>query len=158
MRSLLAALILVPALASADVAVLQPGDALPVLNLNDQHDKPYALPDNTRVLLVTSTKPAGAVANEVLKVIPQMEQERRGIVYIADVSGMPGLVTTMFALPKMRDYGYRIMVGTEPDQTAMLPRAEDAVTLIQLEQGKIKAIEKAGDAEALKVRLDAIAP
>lgn len=158
MRSLLAALILVPAMAWAETAVLQPGDVLPALNLNDQHDQPYALPENARILLVTATKSAGGVANEVLKGIPREEQERRGIVYVADVSGMPSLVTSMFALPKMRDYGYRIMIGAEAEQTAMLPRAEDEVTLIELEQGKLKSVEKLRDAEALKARLDAIAP
>lgn len=158
MRSLLAALILLPALAGAETATLRPGDTLPALKLNDQHEQPYAIPANTRVLLVTADKASGGLAHGVLKDIPQAEQERRGIVYVADVSGMPSLVTSMFALPKMRDYGYRIMIGMEPGQTAMLPRAADAVTLIELESGRIKSVEEVRDIPALKARLDVIAP
>lgn len=158
MRSLLAALILLPALAGAETAALRPGDTLPTLKLNDQHEHPYAMPANTRVLLVTADKSSAALAHAVLKDIPKTEQERRGIVNVADISGMPSLVTSMFALPKMRDYGYRIMIGMDPGQTAMLPRAADAVTLVELESGRIKSVEDVRDIPALKVRLDVIAP
>ncbi|MGK0673604.1 MAG: hypothetical protein ABWU16_02950 [Halothiobacillaceae bacterium] len=158
MRPLLAILILLPALVGAETAVLRPGDSLPRLKLNDQHEQPYAMPGNARVLLVTADKASGGLAHEVLKDIPQAEQERRGIVYVADVSGMPSLVTHMFALPKMREYGYRIMLGMEPGQTAMLPRAADAVTLVELESGRIKSVEEVRDVPSLKARLSVIAP
>lgn len=158
MRSLLAALILLPALACAEIAVLRPGDSLPTFKLNDQHEQPYAIAANARVLLVTADKASAGLAHEVLKDIPQGELERRGIVYVADVSGMPSLVTSMFALPKMREYGYRIMIGMESEQTAMLPRTAEAVTLLELESGRIKSVEAVRDVPALKARLDVIAP
>lgn len=158
MRALLAALILLPTLASAEPAVLQPGDALPALKLNDQHEQPYALPAQARVLVVTADKSSAALAHAALKDIPRAEQERRGIVNVADISGMPSLVSSMIALPKMRDYGYRIMIGSEAEQTAMLPRTPDAVTLIQVEAGRVKATEPVRDVATLKARLDALAP
>lgn len=159
MRSLLAVLILLPALGvAAETAVLRPGDTLPTFKLNDQHDKPYPIPANSRVLLVTADKTSGELAHEVLKDIPQPEQERRGIVYLADLSGMPSFITRMFALPKMRDYEYRMMIGFEPEQTAMLPRVADAVTVIELDAGRIKSVEPVRDIATLKAKLDAIAP
>lgn len=158
MRSLLAALLLIPAMVWAETALLAPGDALPALQLEDQHGQPYALPEGTHIILFTASKTAGGVANEVLQTIPREEQERRGIVYIADVSGMPSFVTRMFALPKMQEYAYRIMIGREPEQTAMLPRAQDAVTLLVLEQGRVQSIEHLTGADELKARLDALAP
>lgn len=142
MRRFLAALLLVPALALADegVKTLKPGDALPVFKLNDQHDKPIALGPDTRTILFTADKTAGDMLNGLLKERPADFMPQRKLVYIADISRMPGLITSMIALPRMREYPYRMAVASEEGQTAMLPRAEDSVTVIHLENGKVKEL------------------
>ncbi len=157
MRSMLAALLLMPALAMADTAMLKPGDALPAFSLNDQHDKPMPIGANTRLVLFTADKSAGDMLNGLLNERPGDFMEQRRIVYIADISRMPGLISSLIALPRMRDYAYRMAIGEEEEQTAMLPRAEDSVTVVTLEAGKIKAMQpfKETEAQALAALLDA---
>lgn len=142
MRRMLAALILLPALAMADEAVktIKVGDPLPGFKLNDQHDRPLSLGLDTRAVLFTADKTAGDMLNGLLKERPAEFMPQRKLVYIADISRMPGLVTSMIALPRMREYPYRMAVASEEGQTSMLPRAEDSVTVILLEEGKVKEL------------------
>ena len=57
----------------------------------------------------------------------------------------------MVALPKMRDYAYRIAIGAEKEQTQMLPRNVDSVTLIEVKTGKIASIKQFKETEAAQL-------
>jgi hypothetical protein len=152
MRTVFAALFLVPALAFslafADTLMTKEGDALPAFQLNDQHDKPFPVPADTRAILFTADKSAGDMINGFLKQQAADYMTQRKIVYIADISAMPGFITSMVALPKMRDYTYRIAIGAEKEQTQMLPRNVDSVTLIEIKTGKIASIKQFKETEA----------
>ncbi len=147
MRSVLTAVLLIPLLAFAEVPTLKVGDAVPKLQLNDQHDKPFPLPADTRLLVFTADKSAAEMINGLLKQQPADYMSQRKMVYIADISAMPGFITSMVALPKMRDYAYRIAIGAEKEQTEMLPRAVDSVTVIGVESGKVKSIQQFKETE-----------
>lgn len=157
MRTMLAALLLIPALACAEPVPLKVGDVLPAFHLNDQHDKPMRIGMETRLVLFTADKSAGDMLHGLLKQRPGDFMEQRKIVYIADISRMPGLVSSMIALPKMRDYAYRMAIGAEEEQTAMLPRAEDSVTVLTLENGRVNTMQqfKESEAAALAALIDA---
>ena len=147
MRTLFAALLLMPSLVFADVSILKAGDSLPIFQLNDQHDKPFPLPADTRFIVFTADKSAAEMINGHLKQQPNEYMSQRKMVYIADISAMPGFITSMVALPKMRDYAYRIAIGAEKEQTEMLPRSKDSVTLIKTEAGKVVSIEQFKETE-----------
>ncbi len=148
MRVLLAALLLIPVVAFAEVPTLKVGDAVPTFQLNDQHDKPFPLPADTRLIVFTADKSAAEMINGLLKQQAADYMSQRKMVYIADISAMPGFITSMVALPKMRDYAYRIAIGAEKAQTEMLPRAVDSVTVIGVESGKVKSIQQFKETEA----------
>lgn len=148
MRALFAALLLVPSLVCADeVRLLKAGDPIPAFKLNDQYDKPYPVPADTRLIVFTADKSAGDMINGLLKQRPADFMTQRKMVYIADISAMPGFITNMVALPKMRDYAYRIAIGAESEQTAMLPRAVDNVTVIKTDTGKVVSIQQFKETE-----------
>jgi len=147
MRSFLAALLLIPALAFAEVLTLKVGDSVPAFQLNDQHDKPFPLPADTQLIVFTADKSASEMINSLLKQQAADYMSQRKMVYIADISAMPGFITSMVALPKMRDYAYRIAIGAEKAQTEMLPRAVDNVTVISIESGKVKSIQQFKETE-----------
>lgn len=153
-----AALLLVPALVFAETALLKEGQALPAFQLNDQHDKPYPIPADTQAIVFTADKSAAEMINGFLKQQPADYMSQRKIVYIADISAMPGIITSMVALPKMRDYTYHIAIGAEKEQSAMIPRAEDSVTLIELKSNQVSSIKqfKETEASALAAALNAL--
>ena len=50
--------------------------------------------------------------------------------YVADISGMPGLVARMFAVPSMRKRPYPMLLDRDGEITARLPDVEGSATLI----------------------------
>lgn len=151
MRTLFAALLIMPSLVFADTAMLKVGDPVPAFQLNDQHDKPFPLPSDTRLIVFTADKSAAEMINGHLKQQPGDYMNQRKMVYIADISAMPSFITSMVAMPKMRDYAYRIAIGAEKEQTEMLPRNVDSVTLIKAEAGKVVSIQQFKETEAAQL-------
>ncbi len=133
-------------------ATLQPGDSLPELSLPDQHGAQQAI-SKPAYLVLTAEREMGAMAHQVLNQFDTEGLEARGIVYISDISGMPSFVSRMFALPKMRDYSYRVLIGHEEADTAMFPRQEGRLTVMRIASGKITQIDFADSAEQLMALL-----
>jgi hypothetical protein len=53
--------------------------------------------------------------------------------YIADISKMPALITRMFAMPAMRKYEFNLALDRDGELTQGLPKQEDKVTLMKLD-------------------------
>ncbi|MET0028963.1 MAG: hypothetical protein ABW101_15145 [Candidatus Thiodiazotropha sp.] len=134
--------------ASANTGMLTTGDPLPETSLPDQHGQSQNL-EGARLILFAQDKAAGEMIHEVLQDKTQEQLDAQGIVVVSDISRMPGLVTRFFALPSMRDYSYRIMLGYEAQETQWMPRQEDSVTRLTIQDGKITGIDYARSAEQL---------
>ena len=61
--------------------------------------------------------------------------------YISDISGMPGIISRMFALPKMRDYNYVLMLNREDDFAEKFDQKEEKLTVYTLKEGVVKSVE-----------------
>nr|WP_206171857.1 hypothetical protein [Thiorhodococcus mannitoliphagus] len=140
--------VLLPALGA--LSELQIGDTLPALTLKDQHDQPQAIGHNTRFVIFTREKDASNLADDVLKGQTAETLQAIGIRYVADISKMPGLVTSMFALPKLRKYPYPVLLGRTAEETSALPREPGKVTVIEMDGGTIKALHFIDEATALR--------
>lgn len=143
--------LMLPALAGA--AELQVGDTTPALSLNDQYDKARTTLSARRFLLFSADKDGSNLADEVLDRQTGETLEPAGIVYVADISGMPSMVTKMFAMPKLRKRPYPVLLGRTAEDTRTLPRQAGRVTVIEMDGGSVTAIEFMGDANAVRVRL-----
>ncbi len=75
------------------------------------------------------------------------------LVYVADISGMPGLIARAIALPRLRKLDYPVWLDRDGDATAMLPRQEDGVILQSTDSGEI---ERFTDGALLLARLLAL--
>ncbi len=136
----------------ADEARLGVGATLPPLSVNDQFDRPVSIDAGTRVLLFAADKAAGDIATEVLRPHPEVLAQQR-LVYLADISGMPAVITRMFALPKMRELPFPVGLVRDAAVTEALPRQAGALTWIALDQGTVRSVESLPDAAALRSRL-----
>lgn len=142
-----------PALASA--APLTVGDALPQTQFETQHGKAEAFPGaGTRVVLFAVEKAPSDEANAFLTLLGAEGMRKAGIVFLADISGMPGFVTQTFALPKMRKRPYAILLATKSEQAAFMPHEKDAVTVLHVHQGKITHIAFARDAAGIRAAVE----
>lgn len=128
-----------------------PGAPLPPLAVADQFDRPVRIEAGTRFLLFAADKAAGDAATEALKAHPDLLAQQR-IVYIADISGMPAVITRMFALPKWRELPFPVGLVRDAQLTAALPRKAGELTLLMLDQGKVQGVEYLTDAAAVRRR------
>lgn len=135
---------------------LAPGSLLPALSVVDQHERQVSIDASTRFVVFAADKAASDIVTDALRPHPSIFAERR-LVYIADISAMPALVTRMFALPKMRDLPFPVGLVRNSEITSHLPRKPKEVTLIVLENQRVQTIEYLPDAASLRRSLG-IAP
>jgi hypothetical protein len=140
----------------ADAAPLTEGSAMPTLSLNDQHDKPAAVSPQTRWVVFTAEKPVSDMVSAVLAGEPAGVADRLRLVYVADISGMPALVTRMFALPKLRELPFPIALVREAPQVtqvADIPRVKGAATVLRLDKGRVAQVATIRLADELRTLL-----
>jgi hypothetical protein len=140
-------------LAGAALAELGPGDPLPEVSLQDQHGATHTIGADTRLLLFAADRPASDLINGYLKAQPGDFLSSRQAAYVADVSTMPGLITRLVALPRMRERPYRILLVDDATRVAFLPRRAGMVTLIHLDAGTVANVRFLSDAEQLAAAL-----
>jgi hypothetical protein len=147
-----AALMLLCLLSTAALA-MEPGERLAPWTLLDQFDAPYTLNDETRILLVARDMDGAKLVNAALEGQPKGYLEQRQAVFLADVSRMPRIIASLFALPKMRDYNYRILLDRDARIAPRYPAGEGEVLWLQLEDGKLAQQRTYRDAQALRQAL-----
>ena len=137
-------------------APLSVGSVLPALTLKDQHDKRVVIPSDTQWVLFASEKAVSDMVSAVLSTQPADVVAGMRLIYLADISGMPAIVTSMFALPKLRSLPFSIALvrdANEATQIADLPRQPGAATLLRLEDGRITRLDAVRNSTELRLAL-----
>lgn len=149
-----AALMLLCLLSTAALAV-EPGERLAPWTLLDQHDVPYTLSEQTRVLLVARDMDGAKLVNAALEGKPKGYLEQRQAIFLADVSRMPRIIATLFALPKMRDYSYRILLDRDARIAPRYQAGEGEVLLLQLDGLQVVSQQALTNTDDLRQALEA---
>jgi len=137
MRKILFLLLTMTAL-FAEVKV---GETFPSFVLVDQFDHNISVKKNTKVLMVSFQKGVSSEIQEFLKRQEKGFLEKNNALYLADISAMPSFLIRLFALPKMKKFNFKIALIYQENVADVLPRKEDKVTLIKLDEQKIVSIE-----------------
>ncbi|MCL1076265.1 hypothetical protein [Shewanella dokdonensis] len=138
-----------PALAS-EYAV---GDVLRPLELQNQFETKQTLDSNNKLLIFTRSMAGSKIARTALDGVNAEAMQGIGLIYIADISGMPSLIARLVAIPKMKDFSFPVALDREGQPTKLFPVAEDTAALINLQQLKITQIRYFDDADSLKQAL-----
>jgi len=150
-----AACLLLLCLISASAMALETGERLAPWTLLDQHDQAYTLDNQLQVLLVAQSMDAAKLVDAALQDKPKGYLEQRHAVFLADVSRMPKVIATLFALPKMRDYTYRILLDRDARITPRYPVDPASVLWLGLRDGKLQGQRNFTDARVLAQALEA---
>jgi len=137
MKNLLLASLLLSASLLADFKV---GDKLPPIELSDQFDKKFKVKPSDKHIIMVFEKDVSMSVAEYLKTKPSDFLAQQQSKYISDISAMPSLITSMFALPKMKKYPFSVLLIND-DFGKQFNRQEGKITLFKLQQGKITSIE-----------------
>lgn len=140
---------------SAQISPLQAGGMMPSMSLMDQHEKPWTIPADTKLVLFSASRDANTLAQGLLSQKPAEYLKSKNTVYLSDMSKMPGFITRNFALPSMRELPYTLGVVLNADETKDFPREDGALTAIFLDRGKITRIEFIKTTEDLTLALNA---
>lgn len=141
-------LLLSPAAVAANLGV---GDAVPPLALADQFDKSHALSSDTRWLLFSHDRAVSDTLHPVLAALPAAQRD--GVVYVADISRMPALVSKLFAVPAMRELPFPVWLARDAASVGILPREAGKLTVLALKDGKVAAVHYLADVGALPALL-----
>ena len=152
-RAALAAILLLGGAASAESWSV--GSKLPPLTLSDQHGKAVAIDSSVRVLIFSREMSGGGIVKEALATDGAKFLEANRAVYVSDVSGMPAVIRSAFALPAMRRRDYRIALDESGEATRDIPSIEGKPTLLVLDAGTIVSIANPGSAEELRAAVAA---
>jgi hypothetical protein len=145
----------VAAAASAQGPAVVP-DRLAAFELPDQHGDPRRVDGAVRVLLLSRDMDGGAVVRGALEAKGSGAGAflaERGAVYVADVSRMPGIVRSLFAIPRMRGRPYPVLLDTTGEATAALPSEPGRATVIWLEDLRPVRVELVGAPDELLAKL-----
>jgi hypothetical protein len=117
------------------------GDNFPSFNYKDQFKTAHTLHSDTKTVIIAFTRDGGNVVKDTL--IPKGKGflESKKAIYIADISGMPSLISSFFAIPKMKKYPFNILLEQENSLQDVYPYSEEKVTVIKLDNKKVVSIE-----------------
>jgi hypothetical protein len=107
------------------------GSKIAAFQAKDQHEKDYKLEEGTRYLLLSFDMSTGKVANKALDAKGATYLPSKKAVFIANIYGMPK-VGRVFALPKMKKYAHRIILGDAKGLLDPFPTQDKMVTVIAL--------------------------
>lgn len=116
------------------------GNNLPTLTIKDQFEKEHTVDANIKTIIFSATKSEGVTIKEFLLAKDKDYLTTNKAVYVADITGMPSLITKFIAMPKMKDYPFPVLLVDEANKT-LFPVKEDMISIISLENGKITDIK-----------------
>lgn len=147
---LLVAVMSQPVAGLAIAAALVVGSELPAITLADQHEATATIGPDVRIVVLTRDMAAGDVVKDGFSGMDQAALELRRAVYVADISGMPSMIASMFAIPKMRDRSYRILLDRDGGATRDFPYVEGRPTVLFVESGKVTRIAQPATGDELR--------
>lgn len=130
------------------------GSILPDITIKDQHGVAHEFDESVRLVLMSRDMDAGQVIKDALAKTGPEALERRGAVYVSDISEMPGLIARMVAIPKMRDRPYPMLLDRDGHFTASFPAQPGMATLLDVEKRKITQIRFSREVDEIAAALN----
>lgn len=120
------------------------------LKIKDQFDKIHTLDVNIKTILFASDKGTSDMLRDYLLPLSKDENilDKNSAVYVADISGMPSLISKFIALPKMKKYPFSILLLDDSNKSNFV-KEDGKIIVYSLEDGKIINIEKISTKEEL---------
>ena len=133
---------------SAIASSLTVGNTLPTLKIKDQFEKEHIVDANIKTIIFSATKTEGTTIKEFLLTKDKDYLTTNKAAYIADITGMPSIITSLIAMPKMKGYPFSVLLVDEANK-GLFPVKEDMISVISLDNGKITDVKYVKTAEEL---------
>ncbi|MCB1755126.1 MAG: hypothetical protein KDJ38_06370 [Gammaproteobacteria bacterium] len=142
--------VLLIVLMSIGIAGAGLAQTLDAQTFQDQWDQPAALNTEVEWLIFSHHKDGAAWVKESLDALNIKDLQARHWLYVADISQMPGFVTRLFALPKMKDYAFPIALVRDEALIGNWPRDDETVSVYRLADLQIEEVSNFSSQEELQ--------
>lgn len=114
------------------------GDAFTFFTVEDQHEQKVTLTAGpaTQHVIVSFAMGTGKSANRYFEEKGANFLPEQQAVFLANIYGMPG-IGRVFAMPKMKKYPHRILIGDDEHLLDRFPQQPDSLTVIDLDSAGI---------------------
>ena len=133
---------------SAIANSLTVGNTLPTLKIKDQFEKEHIVDANIKTIIFSATKSEGTTIKEFLLTKDKDYLTTNKAFYVADITGMPSIITNLIAMPKMKGYPFSVLLVDDSNK-GLFPVKEDMISVIKLDNSKITDVKYVKTAEEL---------
>ena len=122
-------------------AEIKVGEAFPKLTLVDQFDEKTEVKTKGSTTLLLSFEKD--VSSDIKKYIATKEKGflvANNIMYISDISSMPSFITSMFAVPKMKKFTFKVSLIYDEKEASSISREKGKATLVRLKDNRIQKV------------------
>ena len=113
------------------------GEPMTTYSLADQHGNAHILQKDTRFVVLAFEMQLAKTLHQWLAKQDANYLTQHQTEYVADISGMPSIITMLFAGPKMRRYPFPIILADNPDFAGGFPQQTGKISLIQLDAEQV---------------------
>ena len=116
---------------------LKVGDTFKVYELEDAHRVKHSLKPETRLIIMSFEMDLSKSIHAWLeKKDPNFLQSYKAE-YVADITEMPGIITYLFARPKMQKYPFQILLADDENFGPTFPKEEGKFVVFEIDENKI---------------------
>ena len=133
------------------------GKSLSDLKLNDQFEKSHTLNEKTNKVIFVFSDDMGHLTNDYFITKEPSYLSDNNTQYVADISGAPSLIRSMFIMPGLKDYKHTVLLLTEKEVSAPFREKMDTekVVVAYVANGSITQIKNITTKEELIATIEA---
>lgn len=123
------------------VEQLKIGDKFQEYSLEDAHHNKHTLKPETKLVLISFEMDLSKSIHQWLAEKEPNFLEKNNTEYVADITDMPGIITWLFARPKMQRYPFTILLADDDNFAPKFPKEDEKILAVELEPSrKVKNI------------------
>ena len=133
------------------------GKSLADFKVNDQFDKPQTLDANTKQIIFVFSDDMGHLCNDYFVTKEASYLADNNTQFVADISGAPSIIRSMFIMPGLKDFKHPVLVLSEKEASAPFRATMDTekIIVVSIEDMKISSVKTIFTKEELIATIEA---
>ncbi|HIC42886.1 MAG TPA: hypothetical protein EYO73_00900 [Sulfurimonas sp.] len=125
--------------------------------LNDQHEKAHTVSADTTTLVFAFSKDMGHTCNDFFATKNDTYLNDNNSIFIADISGAPSVIRSMFIMPGLKDFKHTVLVIDDKNVATGYKVGMDTekIVIVSLENNIITNISSVSTTEELASAIEA---
>ena len=125
--------------------------SLETLKLNDQNGNSHVITADTKKVIFAFSKDVGHTCNDFFATKPESYLSDNNTIFVADISGAPSLIRSMFIIPGLKDFKHKVLVLDDKNIANGYKAKQDTenIVVVFVDNNIITAIKNISSVDAL---------